>query len=244
MIGIYLIRNKINGKVYVGQSTNIHRRWMEHLRSGQPELYSKKNERDSTTPIHLAMQKYGIENFVLITLEECPREELNDREKFWIKQFDSTNKKNGYNIGQGGQNSFALKGENHSQAKLTQAQVNEIKELLKYSNLTLEEISQRYSFVAKSTLSLINQGKTWHDENETYPLRVLSVGSKGSKNPKAKFTEEQVMEMRKLYSEGIAPKDIYPKYEHIASQSAINAILYNKTYTHLPKWNKKEQKWF
>ena len=55
MTGIYLIRNKINGKVYIGQSTDIHRRWMEHLRSGQPELYSKKSERDSTTPIHLAM---------------------------------------------------------------------------------------------------------------------------------------------------------------------------------------------
>lgn len=244
MTGIYLIRNKVNGKVYVGQSTDIHRRWTEHLRSGQPELYNKKSERDSTTPIHLAMQKYGVKNFELSTLEECPRENLNDRERFWIAHFNSTNKQFGYNIGEGGQKSFALKGENHSQAKLTQKQVDEIKELLKNSNLTLEEISQRYPFVAKSTLSLINQGKTWHSDNETYPLRVLSVGSKGSKNPRAKFTEEQVMEMRELYSKGATPKEIYPKYEHIASQSAINAILYNKTYTHLPKWNKKEQKWF
>ena len=32
--GIYLIRNKINNKIYIGQSNNIHRRWLEHLRSG------------------------------------------------------------------------------------------------------------------------------------------------------------------------------------------------------------------
>ena len=61
--GIYLIRNNINNKIYIGQSTDIHRRWLEHLRSGQPEKYCKKSERDSNTPIHKAMQKYGVENF-------------------------------------------------------------------------------------------------------------------------------------------------------------------------------------
>ena len=32
VIGIYKITNKINGKVYIGQSNNIFRRWMEHQR--------------------------------------------------------------------------------------------------------------------------------------------------------------------------------------------------------------------
>lgn len=102
------------------------------------------------------MQKYGVENFELSILEECSKEDLNDRERFWIAYLKSTNKQFGYNIGEGGQESFALKGENHSQAKLTQKQVDEIKDFLKNSNLTLGEISQLYPFVAKSTLSLIN----------------------------------------------------------------------------------------
>ena len=37
--GIYLIRNDVNNKVYIGQSNCIIRRWKEHLRSGQPEKY-------------------------------------------------------------------------------------------------------------------------------------------------------------------------------------------------------------
>jgi predicted GIY-YIG superfamily endonuclease len=53
--GIYLIRNDVNNKVYIGQSNCIDRRWKEHLRSGQPEKYHCKNERDVKTPIHLAM---------------------------------------------------------------------------------------------------------------------------------------------------------------------------------------------
>lgn len=53
--GIYIIRNLINNKVYIGQSVDIKRRWQEHLRSGQPEKYSKKSNRDLNTPIHKAM---------------------------------------------------------------------------------------------------------------------------------------------------------------------------------------------
>ena len=69
--GIYLIRNKVNNKVYIGQSIDIKRRIKEHIRSAQPEKYNKKSERDSNTPIHRAMQKYGIDNFEIQILEKC-----------------------------------------------------------------------------------------------------------------------------------------------------------------------------
>jgi group I intron endonuclease len=69
--GIYLIRNLKNNKIYIGQSKDILRRWQEHLRSGQPEKYSIKSERDFKAPIHRAMQKYGIENFSIQVLEIC-----------------------------------------------------------------------------------------------------------------------------------------------------------------------------
>jgi group I intron endonuclease len=243
MIGIYLITNNVNGKVYVGQSINIERRYSEHLRSGQPEKYSLKNKRDINTPIHLAMQKYGISNFSLSILEECLKEELDDKERFWIHYYDSTNKEKGYNIGLGGQESFALKGENHSQAKLNQKEVNEIKKLLKETDLTLTEINDKFPFVSKSTLSMINQGKIWSEENESYPIRIMSVGIKGSKNKKAKFTDEQVMEIRKKYAEGQTPNQLYPQYNHIATNSAIKAIIYGESYKNLPIYKKSIKKW-
>ena len=45
--GIYLIKNLVNNKIYIGQSVDIKRRIQEHLRSAQPEKYAKKSERDS-----------------------------------------------------------------------------------------------------------------------------------------------------------------------------------------------------
>ena len=245
MTGIYYIKNKVNEKGYVGQSIDIDRRYKEHLRAGQPNKYLQKSERDSNTPIHLAMQKYGVENFELILLEECLKEELNAKEKEWIKKLQTNTKEKGYNVSEGGQDSFGLKGENHSQAKLTEEQVKEIKNLLKNTSLSLEEIRLRFPIIkSKSMISLINTGKNWFDEKDEYPLRkTFKNNSLGSSNPRAKFTEEQVMEIRKLYSENVPTKDIIAKYNHIATDNAIKAILYNRSYKHLPNWNKKLNKW-
>lgn len=35
MVGIYAIKNTINDKIYVGRSTDIHRRWVTHLRDAR-----------------------------------------------------------------------------------------------------------------------------------------------------------------------------------------------------------------
>ena len=243
MIGIYLITNKVNGKKYIGQSVDVERRFSEHLRSGQPDKYVHKNERDIGTPIHLAMQKYGIENFSLTILEECLKDELNEKERYWISYYKSNEKQFGYNISSGGQESFGLKGESHSQAKLSQKDVDTIKNLLKNSDKNLNEILKIFPFVSKSTLSMINQGKTWFDEKETYPLRKLTTAHIGSANGRAKFTEEQVMEIREKYSKGTPPATLFLEYNYIASNSAISAILYGKTYKHLPIWNNSKKKW-
>lgn len=241
--GIYLIKNLINNKIYIGQSIDIKRRIQEHLRSSQPEKYSIKSERDSKLPIHKAMNKYGIDNFSVNILELCPKEELDSKEIKWISLLQSNNKSIGYNLTSGGQKSFSLKGEEHSQAKLTQQDVEKIKYLLKNTNLTLGEISQKYSNISKSTLSLINQGKIWFSEKDKYPIRKTEYGNKGEKNPKAKFTDEQVNEIRKKYSEGIKLKQIQEEYQNIASRSAIKAIIYGETYKHLPIWNNKTKSW-
>lgn len=243
MIGIYLITNKVNGKKYIGQSVNIERRFSEHLRSGQPEKYSHKNERDINTPIHTAMQKYGVQNFSLTILEECEKNQLDEKEKYWISYYKSNEKQFGYNILLGGQANFSLKGEQHSQAKLSQKEVDIIKDLLKNSNKNLNDILLLFPFISKSTLSMINQGKTWIDENEEYPLRKLEMARRGSANGRAKFSEEQVMEIRKKYSLGVSPSELYSEYSKIASQSAISAILYGKTFKHLPIWNNSKKKW-
>lgn len=90
--GIYKITNKVNGKCYIGQSNDIHRRWKQELAPN-----AKLNP-------HLAraFEKYGIDNFEFEIIEECQREQLNEREQFYIEIYQSINPKLGYNKTEGG----------------------------------------------------------------------------------------------------------------------------------------------
>lgn len=91
---IYIIRNIVNDKVYIGQTkVSLKLRFQNHLsaaRKGKDYIIGK------------AIRKYGEEKFYIELLEECTIEELNEREKYWISYFNSTNNKFGYNISIGG----------------------------------------------------------------------------------------------------------------------------------------------
>lgn len=89
---IYVISNDINDHVYVGQTRRtIDQRWQQHISD------SKK----SNAVIYRAMRKYGVQHFSISEIEECPDEELNDREIYWIDYYNSYY--NGYNSTLGGQ---------------------------------------------------------------------------------------------------------------------------------------------
>ena len=91
---IYIIRNTVNKKVYVGQTkVSLKLRFQNHLsaaRHGKDYIIGK------------AIRKYGEDKFYIELLEECTKEELNAREKYWISYFNSTNNKCGYNMSIGG----------------------------------------------------------------------------------------------------------------------------------------------
>lgn len=95
--GIYMIKNKINGKKYIGQSVNIERRWYDHKYKA---FY--KDEISFDSPIHQAFRKYGVENFDFTILSECLVNELDQKEKDLIVENQSMYP-NGYNIMIGGQ---------------------------------------------------------------------------------------------------------------------------------------------
>lgn len=83
---IYKTTNLINGKIYIGQDRN-----------------NNSNYIGSGKILYLAIQKYGLENFNKEILEECNSLELlNEREKYWIDFYKSTNRSVEYNITKGG----------------------------------------------------------------------------------------------------------------------------------------------
>lgn len=100
MIGIYKYTNKINGKVYIGQSNNIQRRITEHnYRANNPS----SDEYQSV--LSKAIRKYGIENFDIMVLCECSTDVLNTLEKQYIAEYRSHLSQYGYNCTLGGESS-------------------------------------------------------------------------------------------------------------------------------------------
>lgn len=95
MIGIYKITNELNNKCYIGQSINIETRWLQHIYEGKHNTQKGK--------LYPAMYIDGIEHFIFEVIEECQlvKEELDNRERYWINYYDSFN--NGYNSTLGGQ---------------------------------------------------------------------------------------------------------------------------------------------
>ena len=93
---VYKVTNKINGKVYIGQT--IHS--LEYRKSGHER--DARCEKKTTVMFHNALLKYGYDNFNWEVLKECTsQEELDYYEDFYIKEFDTLNKEKGYNLKSG-----------------------------------------------------------------------------------------------------------------------------------------------
>lgn len=91
---IYIIQNKINQKIYIGQSVDVKNRWRQHRSN------ARNNYRH---PLYDSIRKYGEHNFSCTILEEhCSMDELNEVEVFWISFFGSINRSLGYNLEFGG----------------------------------------------------------------------------------------------------------------------------------------------
>lgn len=88
---IYKVTNKINGKVYIGQTIQpLSERWRKHS-------YSKK------MLMARVINKYGKENFTIEQIDSAAsRDELDLKEQYWINFYDSMNHDKGYNLTSGG----------------------------------------------------------------------------------------------------------------------------------------------
>jgi len=96
--GIYKITNLKNNKGYIGQSTDIKKRWRNHK-------FELKNNLHNNPYLQNAFNKHGEEAFEFRIIEKTSPENLDEAEEFWIDYFDSTNPEKGYNLKYGGNSS-------------------------------------------------------------------------------------------------------------------------------------------
>ena len=94
---IYVIKNDINKKLYVGKTiTTLSNRWLHHK-----DAYLREDWH-----LYRAMRKYGIEHFWIEELENCSDAEVNEREVYWINKLNTFY--NGYNMTIGGEGRTSL----------------------------------------------------------------------------------------------------------------------------------------
>ena len=93
--GIYMIRNKANGKMYIGQAVDIEDRWKRHTRVLKSDYHINKH-------LQRAWNKYGEESFEFSILLECEENQLNTYEQYYIFELMTYDDKVGYNKNYGG----------------------------------------------------------------------------------------------------------------------------------------------
>lgn len=99
--GIYLFRNKINGKCYIGQAVKLRKRLLDHWNHYLADRYSH-------IPLYKAFKKWGMDNFELVILDTIHNAlapdtpgRLDELEKKYIEEYNSYGA-TGYNATKGG----------------------------------------------------------------------------------------------------------------------------------------------
>lgn len=157
--GIYKITNLTNNKVYIGQSTNILKRFIAH----KSRAFNPKNSQYES-PLYRAIRKYGIDNFDFKIIEECKKENLNKKEQHYIKFYQANSSEYGYNLTEGGSSPTSY--------KLQEEEIEQIYDLLQNSTLSEDQIGKRFN-VDQRTISYINCRQVWSKDNFVYPLRKI-----------------------------------------------------------------------
>lgn len=177
---IYKITNKVNGKSYIGQTIqSVKERFYQHCAT-------KCSQAILNMVIHKAITKYGKSNFTIEVIEEVESANLNDRERYWIKYYDSYN--NGYNSTEGGQDGIKL-----------------------FKNLDTESIIREY----KSGKSLREIGRLFNVDKQTIKDLLVRNNINLRTTRTYKFSQKDREDILKDLSLGLSRKEIISKW-HIS----------------------------
>lgn len=180
---IYIIENKINDKKYIGQTIqNLEERFSRH-----------KNLKDGYY-LHNAMNKYGVENFIIRSIMDiCSRDEkqlekfLNEQEINYISHFN-TFLGEGYNMTAGGDGFLGRKHTEETKKKISES--GKGKKHTEETKIRLREINIGKTLTEehKKKIGKANKGKIITDEHKER-LSKINIGKKHTEETKYKMSE-------------------------------------------------------
>lgn len=158
-----MIRNKVNGKLYIGRTSNYETRKKSHYTIALGLGNNNKKRR----PLYVDIIKFGWDNFVFSILEEdLTFEDASEKEEFYIKKYKTTYLEYGYNKKRG----EILGGKGYY--KYDDAIIDRVFELLINTDVSLEAISDETG-LSLPYLRDINSGSRIRREGISYPIRNI-----------------------------------------------------------------------
>lgn len=247
MFYIYKITNIINNKIYIGKTNDVERRWKEHLK------IAKAGEKDKRySYLHASINKYSKENFIKTILNVFDSEnDAFQAEKSFIKQLNAMNRKIGMNLTEGGEGSSGYRHSKENLEKMSVSHIGQISWMLgkKASEETKEK--QRIAHLGKTQSQeireKISKGLTGKPKPEGFAQNLreintgkkltkesrekISIANRGENSSTCKLKENDVISIRKLYTDGKSISTLAKIYN--VNYSTIRAIIYRKSWKHV-----------
>ena len=242
---IYKYTNKITGKSYIGQTNNLQKRFNGH----KSEAFNP-NASGYNLPFHIAIRKYGMDNFTYEVLEEISDGEsqafIDDREIYFIGYYHSLTTENGYNLTIGGEGcpkpSLTYEEKLERSKLFTGAEIQDIQQRL-MNDEEYDDIEAIYAPRLKRTFLVnINTGTNFYNPKFDYPLK---------KHAKSRFSQREIKAIKERIKSGEKYASIQKDYDIQSAGylSMINTGKYffdpNETYPLCTKGGTKEEneKW-
>lgn len=200
---IYLLRNKVNGKIYIGKKKGKQvKEW--YYGSG--------------IAIANAVNFYGKENFDREILDWADSlEALNERERYWIAQYDAQNKKIGYNLTAGGD---GFTGHHSEAAKAKIKAYHKGRPHSEEHRRKLKEAARKRPPMSEETRRKVSEGHKglpgpWQGKKRSaedrQKMREAALRRESDPNSKRKMKGNKITAGRIHVTNGIESKMIYPE---------------------------------
>ena len=212
---LYQITNLINGKIYIGQTNNITKRWSNHKCANSPDM-----------AIARAIRKYGVENFKFeVLFKNVPIEEIDNLE---IKTIEEKNCRvpNGYNVALGGNGNRGVPkfGCDNSNAHLTEEEAQYILDNRdKPMYVLYSEFSDKMCYNQFKKIYHHQTYTNLESHTEEYPYNFeFSCQFNGGK-----LEYDEVVSLRKRYANGEYWRNVYKDFKEIYSNEWSFWRVYN-----------------